>query len=293
MDTGHSSGADVCAIVVTYNRPGLLVRCLEQLGAQTRVPAHVLVVDNASTDETPELLAGRDDVEVLTMETNLGGSGGFSRGVMHAHARGHRWLWLLDDDTLPDESCLEELLHGADRAPHPPLVMTSAVRWRDGRLHPMNRPWLRTGRPEDFARGASCGLAEIRAATFVSTLVHRDAVDTYGPPPSHYFVWLDDIQYTARILRDAHGYLAPRSVATHWTEKPHNTLTDSRERFYFKARNHLWVLRGDAFAGAERAEYALAYLRSVHTYLRGSQDRRAALRTTLRGVRDGLRKEPH
>ena len=283
----------VCAVVVTYNRPALLAQCLDHLAAQSRPPEHVLVVDNASTDETPALLAEREGVEVLRLATNLGSSGGFERGLAHAHGQGYDWLWMLDDDTLADKECLAELLAGAARAPRRPSIMASVVRWQDGRLHPMNRPWMRARARADFVEGAAAGLALIRAATFVSTMVHRDAVAEHGGPLAHYFVWLDDIEYTGRVLRNAHGYIAPDSVAWHWTPHPYNTLTDARERFYYKARNHLWLLRrGESFGGRERATYVWAYLRSIRIYLRDNPDRGEAIRTTLRGIRDGLKREP-
>lgn len=281
----------VCAVVVTHNRPELLGRCLDHLAAQTRPLQRILVVDNASSDSTPEMLSARDGIDVLTLPENVGGSGGFRAGVADAHRAGFDWIWLLDDDTLAEPACLAELLAGAGRAPERPAVMASAVRWKDGRLHPMNHPWLRLSRRADVALAAGAGLAPIRASTFVSCLVRRDAVDAHGHPPGHYFIWLDDIEYTGRILRDGHGYLAPASVAWHWTPKPYSTVTDARERFYYKVRNHLWLLRGPAFRGADRALYALAYLRAVRTYLRDSPDRGLAVRTVARGLRDGLRSE--
>lgn len=39
-------------VVPVYNRPNLVVRCLESLKAQTYRPLHIIVVDNASTDDT-------------------------------------------------------------------------------------------------------------------------------------------------------------------------------------------------------------------------------------------------
>ena len=50
------SRALVVAVVVTFNRRELLVRCLEALAAQTRPAVRVVVVDNASTDGTLEHL---------------------------------------------------------------------------------------------------------------------------------------------------------------------------------------------------------------------------------------------
>lgn len=282
----------VCAVVVTHNRRELLAECLDRLQGQSRTPERILVVDNASTDGTGELLVAREGVDVLRLDANGGGAGGFEAGLRAARGGGHDWYWLLDDDTLADERCLEELLAGVERAPSPPAVMTSVVRWKDGSLHPMNWPWLRLRHRGAFALGADAGLAQIRAATFVSTMVHRDAVDRHGYPPGHYFIWSDDIQYTARILRHDVGFMAPRSVARHWTPQAHNTVNDDRGRFYYKVRNQLWLLRGDSFGGLERAQNARGLARSILHYLQRTRPRRRALTVVLRGLRDGLGREP-
>src|SRR4051812_36690273 len=287
-DHAHS----VCAVVVTYNRRDLLARCLDHLERQSRPPEGILVVDNASTDGTAELLASRHGVEVMRLPENRGGAGGFERGLERAHASGYEWIWLLDDDTFADERCLETLLGGVARAPRPPSVMTSVVRWRDSSLHPMNRPWLRIVPRGRFAEAVAAGLAPIRAATFVSTMVHRDAVARHGLPPGYYFVWLDDIQYTSRILRDGDGYIVPESVAVHWTPKAYDTVTDSRDRFYLKVRNQLWLLRGPSFRGLEWIGYARSLASGIAAYVRGSADKPRALMVVLKGLRDGLRREP-
>ena len=46
----------VCAVVVTYNRVELLRECLTALESQTRPVDRILVVDNKSTDGTPEIV---------------------------------------------------------------------------------------------------------------------------------------------------------------------------------------------------------------------------------------------
>ena len=278
-------------MVVTYNRRDLLEQCLDRLEGQSRRPNGILVIDNASTDGTADLLAGREGIEVRRMPANVGGAGGFEHGLEAAYEEGYDWMWLLDDDTLAEETCLEALLAGAERAPNTPSVMSSVARWRDSSLHPMNGPWLRNRRGE-LAEAADVRLAPIRAATFVSTMIHRDAVRRHGLPPGHYFVWLDDIQYTARILREGYGYVVPDSVALHWTPQAYDTVTDTRERFYFKVRNQLWLLRGTSLGPRERLDYARSWLSAIATYVRQSRPRRAAMATVLRGVRDGLRREP-
>jgi len=47
----------VCAVIPTYNRSALLAECLESVLHQTRPADEVIVVDNASTDGTGEMVA--------------------------------------------------------------------------------------------------------------------------------------------------------------------------------------------------------------------------------------------
>ncbi|MFX5615039.1 glycosyltransferase, partial [Acinetobacter baumannii] len=76
--------------------------CLQSVLSQTRAPDHVLVVDNASTDGTGEMLKEEfPEVEVLRLPENQGGAGGFHEGIKRAYEAGYDWIWLMDDDGLP------------------------------------------------------------------------------------------------------------------------------------------------------------------------------------------------
>jgi len=68
----------VAAVVVTYNRKDYLVRCVQALLRQTS-PVDVLIVDNASTDGTADVLQPFlcDRVHYHNTGENLGGAGGF------------------------------------------------------------------------------------------------------------------------------------------------------------------------------------------------------------------------
>ncbi len=247
------------------------------------------MVDNASTDGTANLLAARSDLKTLRLEENLGAAGGVGRGIEWAVDQGYEWVWLMDDDTLAEPDCLELLLKGLDRAPRQPSLLCSVVRWRDGTLHPMNLPWFRVNRRPEFAEAAAVGLGLVRAASWVSTLISRRAILEHGLPPAHFFVWLDDMDYTGRILREGAGYVVPESIAWHWTPRPYDPVTDSRDRFYFYARNHLWLFRGPSFSGVERLRYIKTYVRGLFAFLRRSDSKLRALMTVGRGIRDGLR----
>lgn len=282
---------DVCAVVVTRNRRALLSECLAALSVQTRVPDRILVVDNASTDGTAEMLrADFPNVEVLTLATNQGGAGGFHEGLRAAHEGGSDWIWLMDDDTIPARSCLEALLAALGRVPGPgPALLSSKVVWIDGRLHPMNCQGFERERTEAVVQASELGLMPLRTATFVSLLVSRRAIDAYGLPLRRYFLWSDDIEYTARILRGASGFLVPASVAVHKTERAHTAVSATGDRFYFHVRNTLYMLRGTAWAPSEKPSLLFGLIVTVLAYLRVHRFAPSTLPIILRGLRDGLR----
>jgi GT2 family glycosyltransferase len=287
--TGGGSDT-VCAVIVTHNRRELLVESLEAVLGQSRRPDGVLVVDNASDDGSREMLAERfPAVEVLTLTRNEGGAGGFHEGISKAHAQGYGSIWLMDDDTVPNRDALEGLLAAREIATDA-TIFASKVIWSDGQIHPMNRPFVAWGATERmiWAAEAEAGLVPLRAGTFVSMLLPRETVDRFGLPEKRYFIWSDDIEYTARVLRDSPGFLATRSIALHKTATPH-TAVESGNRFYFHVRNSIYMFRGDAWTRREKPSMIFYYLKSIVKFLRHERFSRAALVVVARGFRDAFR----
>jgi rhamnopyranosyl-N-acetylglucosaminyl-diphospho-decaprenol beta-1,3/1,4-galactofuranosyltransferase len=286
----------VSAIVVTHNRKELLRECLAALSAQKRAPDRILVVDNASSDGTRDMLqAEYPQADLLALPTNEGGAGGFHEGMKRAHAEGAEWLWLMDDDTIPRPDALAELL-AAPALLDPsrqPTLLASKVVWRDGRIHPMNAPWPDRTRVEHAIDGAERGLMPLRHATFASLLVHRAAVDRHGLPLKHFFIWSDDVEYTSRmVLSGDLAYLVPRSVAVHKTKTAHTAMSSPPGRFYYHVRNTLFMIRGPGRSGRDRLVRAWILVSSIIEYLLRNP-KRASAAAVARGLRDGLRSRTH
>jgi GT2 family glycosyltransferase len=280
----------VCAVAVTHNRCALLEECLDAVLAQTRAPDEVLVVDNASTDGTTELLQGYDGrVDVLRLAQNEGSSGGFHAGFAEGVRRGADWLWVMDDDTIPTAPALERLLAARetlDGLPEP-VLLASKVVWSDGRVHPMNPPAPHPMDIDVFMRALERGLMPIRSNTFPSLLVRRVAVERHGAPRKGFWIWADDIDFTQRILRDEPGYVVPSSVALHKTKTPH-TPWEGGERFYYAVRNGLFILRGDTLRAKEKVGWTLLVAEQIRRFLLVERFRPKAWAIVLRGLRDGV-----
>lgn len=88
----------VSVVVPTYGRADLLPRAVDSVLAQTVDDLEVVVVDDASTDDTAAVVAGYDDdrVRYFAHETNRGGSAARNTGI--ERARGEYVAFLDDDD---------------------------------------------------------------------------------------------------------------------------------------------------------------------------------------------------
>ena len=287
----------VCAVVVTYNRKNLLRECLRALLGQSRPLEGILVVDNVSTDGTPDLLAAEfpreqfPALEVCRLERNVGGAGGFHEGLKRAAAQGFDWIWLLDDDTITQADTLAELFAARARfepAQTPDLLASKAL-WTDGSMHPMNVPRVKRNDLESLCQAALGGAVSLRSTSFVSVLIHRRLVERYGLPFADYFIWNDDVEYTARILRREFGVLVPRSVVHHKTALK---SADPGPRYYYGLRNGVWMLRhGEAWAAGEKLHMAAVVCKGIVDYLRRglSWER---LEVVGRALKDGFLKSP-
>ncbi len=195
------SAPRICAVVVTYNRVDLLSKSLDGLLGQTRLTDEILVIDNASTDGTTEMLASRyQNVVVHRLPRNMGASGGFSEGVRVAYENGFDWIWLLDDDVVAEPQCLEELLEVAIESGK--LIVTPTRRSATG-TYPRNEAVI-----NEATQSYRCPAdndsrwVSIDIFTFEGPLIHRSVVDRVGTPNARFFIIADDTEYSVRIYRE-------------------------------------------------------------------------------------------
>ena len=286
----------VVAVIVAYNRAALLQDCLTAVREQTRALDEVLVVDNASSDDSADVAMNHPlRPHVLSLTRNTGGAGGFAVGVDLAVRRyGADWVWLMDDDTIPSPTALTELLWACGNYDGRVDIAGSAVVWSDGQAHPMNTPRQRWRVSSvDLGKAAAVACLPVRTSSFVSLLVNADAVRRVGLPKAGYFIWNDDFEYSARVLRHGVGLAVPASVVEHRTKTPAAADADPGPRFYFEVRNKIWtLLKTYDFDPLDWAAYSFSTLRRWARTWQNSTDRPQLLKTGLRGLRDGLFTSP-
>ena len=119
------------------------------------------------------------------------------------------WRWVLDGTAVPDEGAAEALLDAAERlADVSPALLSSVVLGDDGAMHPAHVPLLPQGHPDLMIETVARRVAHVRATSAASVLVRPDAVAGGLPRDA-----ADGYAWTARLLRDATGFVVPASTA--------------------------------------------------------------------------------
>ncbi|GGM99741.1 glycosyl transferase [Lentzea pudingi] len=190
----------VVAVVVTRHRRELLAESLKALATQTRVPDHLVVVDNGPDQPVGDLVEQCPlPTTYLPSHRNLGGAGGFALGILHALSLGAEWVWLADDDGRPaDENVLAVLLEEAERrklAEISPVVTN--IDNPDKLAFPLRRglTWKRSAAElgTDFLPGI--------ASLFNGALFRASTLEVVGVPDFRLFFRGDEVEIHRRLIR--------------------------------------------------------------------------------------------
>ena len=262
----RTAPSTVWCIVLAYNGIELTLECLATLRNQDYPHLHLLVVDNASTDGTAEVLRHQaPDVELLEAPENLGYAGGNNLGMRHALANGAELLFLINNDTRLDPHCVTALVEEIQK---PPIC---------GAVGPMVYTWdnweiisSAGGRIDwNAADAMNVGAGEIdrgqylpRSVDFVNgcgMMVSREAIAKVGLIDEAFFMYWEETDWCTRMRKAGLDVrFQPAAKMQHkapltWREQSPMTLYYmGRNRLFFFARHASGMQRIRSLYGASR-----------------------------------------
>lgn len=260
-------------LIVTYNRLNLLKECIQAVLHQKMKPTNIIVVNNNSTDGTDNYLKKisnqLSNLKILNLNENLGGAGGFNAGFKYfIQNSSSDYLWLMDDDAIPNNLTLKNLLSATDLLEDFGFL-ASDVRWTNNEPAKMNVPNI----TKDWNKKINLGLVKIKSASFVSLLIPRKVIEKVGYPIKDFFIWGDDMEYTTRIVKaNYEAFLVINSQIMHKIYKNippdiiKETKPDRIKRYYFESRNVTYIYKKyHGFKGLcrELARYSYISLRLI------------------------------
>jgi GT2 family glycosyltransferase len=207
--------ANVCAIVLAHDQPQYLARVLANLKNQSITPSKVLVVDTSEQEPVSNL-----GFEVLKLDSKTGFAAAIDAAVMHLAAEGY--LWILHDDSAPDERALEFLLREVELSPSLAIVGPKQVDWENPKIiKQLGLTLTRAGRlfsrvRGEFDQGQHDHAEDVMAVGTAGALVNVGVYHSLGGFDKHAPVYASDVDFSIRArLSGFRVAVAPNARVSH------------------------------------------------------------------------------
>lgn len=227
----------IASVTVAFNGANTLRGHLESLKRQTRTINEIVVVDNASVDGTSALLSSEySSVTVLALAQNCGVGGGLSAGLDYAALqKKHDWVWIFDQDSVPEPDALERLIEGLEHLDEleKNTAVVAPVCWHPGtRMFFHGLAW-RGARLVPTAGDPNRPVTLVDSVISSGSLMRREALEAAGLPRADFFMDFVDHEHCLRFRRNGfHIAVVQDSRLQHSQGEP--------SRFNFLGRTKYW-----------------------------------------------------
>ncbi len=287
---------NTAAVVVTYNRKDLLIENIQCLMAQKPDVPDIIIIDNHSTDGTREILReyiDKKQIQYCDTGANLGGAGGFSFGIKYATEKGYDYVWVMDDDSMPQEMALEAFYLADEELKGQYGFLSSKVLWKDGSICTMN---LQRETITKNLKGFEKKIQPVVMASFVSLFLPAKVIREMGLPIKEFFIWTDDWEYTRRISKRYSCYAIADSIVIHKSKSNigANIATESidrLDRFDYLYRNDVYLYRREGIRGFCYEMIRLT-AHALRVILHSKDNKKKRLHKIVSGTRKGLSFNP-
>jgi len=245
--SGPLSEPKVSIVIVNWNTYEITRECLLSLRALTYKGASIVLVDNASSDDSAARLSTEfEETIVISNSENLGFTGGCNVGIKHALKLGAQYILLLNSDTIVDSRFLSLMVHAAEKERNIGLLNPTILHSDSG------DPWyaggsvnLWTGIPRHNrgARGSgeqSQAPVDVTFVTGCALLIKAPVVRHIGLLDETFFLAYEDADWSIRARRA--GYRAvyvPNARIWHKESYTFRSTNCKSRRDYYNARNAL------------------------------------------------------
>lgn len=245
----------VGVVIVTYNRAEKLKKALDSYDKQEYLPQYILVVNNASTDTTSDILKiwQHKDTSyqkyVVNLDENMGGSGGFFRGEKEALCYGADWVMLADDDAYPNPDYIKGLMQYLKAHERDEISVICGTVLEAGTVFNNHRSMIHNLWKWNYRRTLTeeeCNSVSlsIDLASYVGPVINKDKLQKAGLVNKDYFIWNDDIEHCIRLKKEGDIICVPRYVIYHDCTTEHFQFS---WKFYYGIRNQLDLFRRHFF----------------------------------------------
>jgi len=212
----------VSLIVLSYNRPGMLRKCLEGVTGQSYTPLEVIVVDNRSSasEEIRSIVAAHPRFRLIANDENLGFTGGMNTGIQAA--TGH-YVCLTEDDIILHENYVARLVEFHEQRPEAGMLSGLQLNYHAGTVRCRGGSFQLDGVFKFTIAGSGQPFVADETQPFATEFVPGSMIFArtallrqLGGFRPEFFMYFEDLELCARIRRkDLPIYLVPAAMAWH------------------------------------------------------------------------------
>jgi GT2 family glycosyltransferase len=237
-------------VILNWNLARDTGACIESVLDAGAQPGQLIVVDNGSTDGSPQEIAARfANVQLVRSETNLGFAGGMNLGIRRAMDNGAEWMLLLNNDTCVDARFFSELEHAwrldEQLGVIAPLILyyddPQRIWYLGDRLLP-GLPLSRGIFRETYDRGKFPPLLSVDLVSGCGMLVRRTVFERVGLFDTRFFMYGEDADWSWRA-HSAGVRMACSTRARMWHKVSVSASRDRPGSRYVRTRNQIRVYR--------------------------------------------------
>ena len=235
----------VAIVLISFNSKQFLEECINSLIKQDYLNTTLIVVDNASPDDSNEFIENNYSGIILLKESvNHGFGVACNIGAKYALDHGADYVLFINTDTIADSNLVSELVKYADSS-----TVTTCFTYNDknnlnpwysgGRLNRINLYSEQTLYPYN-------PLHEPIEVSFISgccMMIHKDVFSKVGFFDSDYFMYYEDAEYCARMIQNGIKLLYIQSTKLFHYEggSQQKAANNSRLALYYWTRNRLFL----------------------------------------------------
>lgn len=238
-------------VIVTYNRLEKLKRTLFAYASQLLKPIFLIVVDNASTDQTASFLDQWQKVDegfkkiVIHSNKNLGGSGGFYIGEKEAMKLNSDWIMIADDDAYPEKNYIYGLQSYINNHDTMDISILCGKVFENGKYESIHRSVWRS----KWDRNFHCPVKEEEYSnkefcpdfvSYIGIVINKAKMRRTGLVCKDNFIWCDDTEHTYRLSLYGKIICLPEYTIIHDVDPSNHALS---WKSYYGYRNDLVFLK--------------------------------------------------
>jgi len=292
--------------LINWNGGEFTLPCIASLKRGLLLPEWIVVVDNASQDESPNEI-GRQypDVVLIRNEVNKGFAEGNNIGVRRALELGAEYVWLLNNDTVVAKDCLLRLIAATKTEPEAACYTTKiyyenpdTMLWYDGgEWHPLHLAPRHCHQQEYDCDPDSDDVVPTEFVSGCSMLIPAQVVREYGLFCRKFVAYSEDADFCLR-LKKARRMLCYVKGAKIWHKvsaslKKNLASSDPAHApgiaLYLMVRNNYWMFRRNLnsilLLPVLLLHLCIAVKISLNFILSGNS---AGVKCVARAVKDGL-----